>query len=117
MAALGPKHPSHMNRRSTTPAVSLDQALRQSPALAGLLDQLEQSSAMLRQVRPLIPAGIEVQAGPVQDGQWCLLVGNSAGAAKVRQLLPALLSSLKSAGWPAQSIRVKVSGSSGGRQL
>lgn len=105
-----------MNRRPTPTALTLEQAMREAPALAGLIGRLEQSSAMLRQVRPLIPPGIDIQAGPVQDGHWCLLVGNNAGAAKVRQLLPALLSSLKSAGWPTQSIRVKVADSSASRR-
>ncbi len=90
-------------------AVPLDQALKQAPVLAGLMERVAQSSAMLRHVRPLIPSGIEVRAGPVEDGQWCLLVSNNAGAAKIRQLVPALTSSLRSAGWPTERIRIKVS--------
>ncbi len=89
-------------------AVPLAQALQQAPVLAGLLERVEQSSAMLRQVRTLIPPGIEVRAGPVEDRQWCLLVSNNAGAAKIRQLVPALTSSLRSAGWPTEAIRIKV---------
>ncbi len=96
---MNPKPPS---------AVPLALALQQAPVLAGLMERVEQSSAMLRQVRALIPSGIEVRAGPVEDRQWCLLVSSSAGAAKIRQLIPALTSSLRSAGWSTETIRIKV---------
>jgi hypothetical protein len=89
-------------------AVPLDQAVRHAPALVGLVERIEQSSAMLRAVRPLIPPGIEVKAGSVEDQQWCLLVSSNAAAAKLRQLLPALSAALRSAGWPTQTIRIKV---------
>ena len=49
-----------------------------------------------------------VQAGPANDKDWCLLVNGSAAAAKLRQLLPALLAKLNSGGWDVASIRVKV---------
>ncbi len=103
------KKPSPLMKTKPHSAVPLAQALQQAPVLAGLMERLEQSNAMLRHVRPLIPSGIDVRAGPVEDPQWCLLVSNNAAAAKLRQLIPALTASLRSAGWPTDSIRIKVS--------
>jgi broad-specificity NMP kinase len=40
-----------------------------------------------------------------------LLVRNSAVAAKLRQLTPALLERLQARGWPVERIRIKVLGS------
>lgn len=97
-----------MTKTSLPSAVPLDRAMREAPGLAGLIERMERSSAMLRVVRPLIPPALEVKAGPVEDAHWCLLTANNAGAAKLRQLVPALASALHSAGWPSYSIKVKV---------
>jgi hypothetical protein len=106
---IGKKPVSKMKPKPHS-AIPLAQALQQAPVLAGLLERLEQSNAMLRQIKPLLPSGLEVRAGPVEDRQWCLLVSNNAAAAKIRQLVPALTASLRSAGWPTESIRIKVGG-------
>jgi ethanolamine ammonia-lyase small subunit len=49
-----------------------------------------------------------IQAGPIEDGAWCLLVSSNAVAAKLRQLLPALQAHLNSKGLGVASIRIKV---------
>jgi ethanolamine ammonia-lyase small subunit len=50
-----------------------------------------------------------IQSGGVEGDAWCLLVPNSAVAAKLRQTLPALCAHLRAKGWDVNTIRVKVS--------
>ncbi|MEH3087300.1 MAG: hypothetical protein PGN26_12390 [Xylophilus ampelinus] len=97
-----------MNRKHYP--VTLQQASRESPTLARLAAMAEESGRRLQAVLPLLPAGMRgaVQAGPVDGEEWCLLVSNTAAAAKLRQLLPALMAHLRSHGWPTRAIRLKV---------
>lgn len=91
-------------------AVSLLQASRDSPVLASLIDLARESSARLQAVQSLIPAGLRtaVKAGPIDGPVWCLILDNTAVAAKVRQLLPTLTAHLRTKGWEVTSIRLKV---------
>jgi hypothetical protein len=103
-------------------AISVVQAVHQAPSLAVLAKQAKQSAECLRLVTPLIPASMRsgVQAGPLalaappnaeHDGhtsQWCLLAANSAVAAKLRQLAPALAAHLRTHGHDVQDIRIKI---------
>jgi hypothetical protein len=75
--------------------------------LAGLV---RDSSARLQAIRSLLPAPLRasVQAGPIEDGCWCLLVSSNAVAAKLRQLVPALQAHLNQKGLSVTSIRIKV---------
>ena len=95
-------------------AVSVLQASEASPTLARLTDLVRESSARLEAIRPLLPPGLRlaVQAGPIDDAAWCLLVKNNAAAAKLRQLLPSLEAHLRTKGWPMAAIRLKVQGTS-----
>jgi hypothetical protein len=97
-----------MHRRHQ--AVSLQQAAQESPSLARLTELVRDSSLRLRAIEPLIPESLRnaVKAGPVDGATWCLLVNSNAAAAKIRQLLPALQSHLRSKGWEVNSIRLKV---------
>jgi hypothetical protein len=97
-----------MNRKHYP--VTVQQASRESPTLARLAAMAEESSRRLQAVLPLLPAGMRasVQAGPVEGDSWCILVANTAAAAKLRQLLPALMAHLRTHGWPTQAIRLKV---------
>jgi hypothetical protein len=97
-----------MNRRNH--AVSLLQAAQASPMLANLAELARDSQERLRTVQPLIPANLlpSIVAGPIEGDAWCLLVSNTTAAAKLRQLLPSLVSTLNSRGWTVTSIRVKV---------
>ena len=88
--------------------------MQESPALARLADRVQASSQRLQAIRGLLPGPMRsaVQAGPIEDGQWCLLVSSNAVAAKLRQLLPSLQLHLAAAGLPVASIRIKVQGHS-----
>ncbi len=69
-----------------------------------------ESSARLKAIETLIPASLRtaVRAGPIEGSVWCLILDNNAIAAKIRQLLPALESHLRTKGWEVNSIRLKV---------
>jgi hypothetical protein len=58
----------------------------------------------------LIPTSLRsaIKAGPIDGDAWCLLVEGNAAAAKLRQVLPALLDRLRDRGWEVNSIRLKV---------
>ena len=92
-------------------AVPVLRAVGQAPGLAGLAQLARHSADCLRLVTPLIPLGMRsgVQAGPLDEGQWCLLAANSAVAAKLRQLVPALAAHLRTHGKNVQEIRIKIS--------
>lgn len=91
-------------------AVSLQEATQQAPTLARLTELVQDSNARLQSILPLLPPGLRtgIQAGPIDDGVWCLLLQSNAVAAKLRQLLPSLEAHLRSKGWQITSIRLKV---------
>lgn len=95
-------------------AIPLHQAAEESPALARLTDRVRASSARLAAIRPLLPAPLRtaVQAGPIDEGQWCLLVSSNAVAAKLRQFVPTLQMHLQAQGLAVSGIRIKVQGHS-----
>jgi hypothetical protein len=92
-------------------AVPVIQAVQHAPGLAGLAQLADLSARSLKTVAPLIPASMRsgVQAGPLNEGQLCLLAANSAVAAKLRQLVPALAAHLRTHGHDVQEIRIKIS--------
>jgi hypothetical protein len=98
---------SPANRR---PAVSLQQAADESPTLARLAQRARESGERLKAVEFLIPPPLRaaVRPGPIEGAEWCLLVDNSAAAAKLRQVVPALRSELGRRGCEVNSIRLKV---------
>ena len=89
---------------------TLLQATQDSPTLARLTGLVAESSARLQSVQPLIPVALRsaVRAGPIEGTVWCLILDNNAIAAKIRQLLPALESHLRSKGCEVTTIRLKV---------
>lgn len=91
-------------------AIHLQQAAQESPTLAHLMGRVRASSERLHAVRSLLPAPLRasIQAGPLEDGCWCLLVSSNAVAAKLRQLVPALQAHLNSHSLGVASIRIKV---------
>jgi hypothetical protein len=103
-----------MNRRHQS--ITLQQAFQDAPSLARLSELSADSVARLKAIETLIPAALRpaLKAGPIDGAVWCLIVGNNAAAAKVRQLLPALQAHLRSKGWAVDSIRLKVQITSGG---
>ncbi|WP_137892616.1 hypothetical protein [Ramlibacter sp. 2FC] len=97
-----------MNRRHH--AITLQQAAADSPTLARLAGLARESGERLKAVQSLIPVMLRptVRPGPIDGDSWCLLVGSNAAAAKLRQVLPALMASLRSKGYQVNSIRLKV---------
>ena len=81
-----------------------------SPTLARLAELGRDSSARLLAIAPSLPAALRgsVVAGPIEGSAWCLLLDNSAAAAKLRQMLPSLITILRSKGWDVETIRLKV---------
>jgi hypothetical protein len=90
--------------------VTLQQAAQESPTLARLAQLARESGERLEAVEFLIPASLRssVKPGPIDGPAWCLLVDESAAAAKLRQVIPALLEFLRGRGWQVTSIRLKV---------
>lgn len=99
---------------STSPrlhrAVTFSQAAENSPSLARLTELVQESNNRLKAIESLIPAALRpaIQAGPIDQDGWCLLISSNAAAAKVRQLLPLILSRLHDRGWKVNSIRLKI---------
>ena len=89
---------------------TLAQVVGSAPSLAHLSAIAQDTQNRLKAIAPLLPASLRplVQSGGVEDDAWCLLVPNSAVAAKLRQTLPALCAHLRSKGWNVNTIRVKV---------
>lgn len=89
---------------------SLEQAVDEAPALATLMNRARQSKTMLEQLGHRIPPGLrtQIQPGPLDDSQWCLLVTSTAAATKLRHLTPLLLQDLNQLAPEITSIRVKV---------
>ena len=97
-----------MHRRHQS--IPLQQAAQESPTLSLLMGRVRESAERMQAIRSLLPAALRssVQAGPLEEGCWCLLVSSNAVAAKVRQMLPALQAQLNSQGLGVNAIRLKV---------
>ena len=101
-----PKAKVSVRGRSQT----VEQVVDSAPTLAQFSAVARDTQNRLKAIAPLLPASLRslVQSGGVEDDAWCLLVPNSAVAAKLRQSLPALCAHLRTQGWDVQTIRVKV---------
>jgi hypothetical protein len=91
-------------------ALTFSQAVENSPPLARLTELVRESNDRLKAIESLLPESLRpaVQAGPIDEGSWCLLVSSNAAAAKVRQLLPLIQARLAGKGWKVNSIRLKI---------
>jgi hypothetical protein len=91
-------------------AVTVHEAVQNSPTLGQLTALIQDSSARLKAIESLIPETLRpfVQAGPIDGDIWCLLVTGNAAAAKMRQLTPLIRSRLLGEGWKVTSIRLKI---------
>ena len=89
---------------------SAHQAAENAPSLARLAKLARESQERLRIIEPLIPEALRsaVEAGPIDNDQWCLLVQGNASAAKIRQLMPLLQNRLIQNGYTVTSIRLKI---------
>ena len=101
-----PKAKVSVRGRSQT----LEQVVDSAPSLAHFSAMARDTQNRLNAIAPLLPVSLRplVQSGGVDDDAWCLLVPNSAIAAKLRQILPALCAHLRTKGWTVNTIRVKV---------
>jgi len=90
--------------------IPLQQAVQESPTFALLASRVRESSERLQAIRSLLPAPLRagIQAGPIEEGSWCLLASSNAVAAKLRQLTPALQAHLMQKGLQVNTIRIKV---------
>jgi hypothetical protein len=97
-----------MNRRHYP--VPLQQAAEESPTFARLAQLARESGERFKAIESSIPAALRpcIRPGAIEGGTWCLLVDNSAVAAKLRQLLPVLQGKLSHHGWEVSLIRLKV---------
>ena len=105
-----PKSKSFVRGKSQTLGKVVDAA----PTLSHLSAIARDTQNRLKAIAPLLPVSLRalVQSGSVEDDTWCLLVPNSAVAAKLRQTLPALCAHLRTKGWNVNTIRVKVKSNS-----
>ncbi|MCB2019120.1 MAG: DUF721 domain-containing protein [Hydrogenophaga sp.] len=89
---------------------SLEQAVCAEPSLSALQTRIRESIECLDAIQSLIPIPLRnhLQAGPLNDGEWCLLVRSPAAATKMRQLLPAISQRLTEAGYQINSVRLRV---------
>lgn len=103
-----PDNGQHMPRHHQ--AIALQQAAQESPALSSLMARVRDSCERFEAIQSLLPAPLRasIQAGPLDDGTWCLLVRSNAVAAKLRQLLPAMQAHLQSKRLGVTTIRIKV---------
>ncbi|KQW74156.1 MULTISPECIES: hypothetical protein [unclassified Methylibium] len=94
-------------------ALPIGDALAQSEPLVRLQALLRESNARFDVIRPLLPAALaaQVRPGPVDEQGWALLAGNTAVAAKLRQLLPRFEAALQQQGWKGSAIRIRVQSS------
>ncbi len=78
--------------------------------LAQLAQLARESGERLQAIEMLIPAQLRpaVRPGPIDGDAWCLLVDSNSAAAKLRQVVPALLTQLRARGTQVNSIRLKV---------
>lgn len=105
-----PRYLAPRNVRASVPdPMPVAQALRAHEGLARLGERLEASRRRLRVIAPALPGPLmaSVQAGPLDEEGWSLLVANAAVAAKLRHLLPRLEALLAQAGLPGR-VRIKL---------
>ena len=97
-------------RDPVTKTLRLDGALEGSEPLSRLMARLRASKACLEIVQGALPPELaaQVRPGGFDEGQWTLLAGNSAVAAKLRQLQPRLEQVLREKGQAGVSLQVKV---------
>ena len=94
----------------TGTTISIHDAVKNSTTLGLLSERLKESAERLRAVESMIPAGLlsAIQAGPIEDESWCLLVTGNSAAAKLRNLIPKILTNLSGKGYRVTSIRLKI---------
>ncbi len=87
-------------------------AISNAPILAHLLELTRDSEQRLYAIKSLLPPQFReaVKPSTLEGETWCLLVPNNSVMAKLKQMLPALASHLRSKGFRVQTIRLKIEG-------
>jgi len=100
----------HRPPAPTAKQTSVMDAIEHSDTLSSMLSLQRRSMLFLKTIEPVLPPGLSEQmlAGPIEDDVWCVLVKHNAAAAKLRQLLPAICSHLRSKGYNVQQVRLKL---------
>ena len=90
------------------PAIQV--ALERSEPLVTLMQRLNASRQCMDAVRPVLPPSLlpHVQAGPLDDEGWTLVVANAAVSSKIRQLQPRMVQALLEKGLKVNAIRLRV---------
>ena len=85
-------------------------ALARHDTLAGLLQRVRDSRARLAAIQPVLPPGLggAIEAGPLDETSWILLVKHAPAAAKLRQCVPQIEAALAAAGFELRVVRVKL---------
>ena len=91
-------------------ALAFNDALGESPTMQKLGALINQSQSQLQSIAHLLPksSGRGIQAGPIDENGWCLLVSNAAIASKLRQLIPDIERHLLSLGAQPAKVRIKI---------
>ncbi len=86
------------------------EVLGRTDAFAALRAGVEQTAALERELRELLPDYLasSVEPGFVRDGALALFAAHSALAARLRHLEPRLVADLQQRGWNVRTITVKV---------
>jgi hypothetical protein len=89
---------------------ALGATLARHDTLAGLLQRVRDSRARLAAIQAVLPLGLRdaVEAGPLDETGWILLVKHAPAAAKLRQCVPQIDAALAAAGFEARVVRVKL---------
>ena len=92
--------------------ISLEQAAEEAPVLGQLMQKTRLSQQCAQTIAELVPAPMRphLAYGPIEDGEWCILVQGNAVAAKARHLLPLWLERLQQQGLGVQRIRLRLQG-------
>lgn len=99
---------------STKPSVPnslpIGKVLMQAEPLQRLQQRIQESKDRFEAVKGCIPAALlsYIKPGPVDEGQWTLLVSNTAVAAKLRHLQPLMEDALRAHDWRVCSLRIKI---------
>jgi hypothetical protein len=89
---------------------SLAQALDANESLGTLSRRLTQSKQRWAIAAQALPQALQgqVRAGVLDDEGWTLLASNAAAAAKLRHCLPLIDTTLRQAGWPTVTLRIRL---------
>lgn len=89
---------------------TIQQALRASPALADLQKRSTLGKQRLAALFQLLPPAITqtLNSGACDEEDWCILVPNAAVAAKLRQWVPAITSTLVQTEQRTVKVRIKI---------